>query len=235
MVDKDKISVCIPTYEMHGFGAEYLEHSFRILVTQSYKNFEIVISDQSKDQEIEDCCFKYKDLLDIRYVKYDLIGGSSSANINNAISHSSGGYIKVLFQDDFLYHEDSLSHIISAFEKNLDQKWLVTACEHTSDGHTFNRPYFPSYNHNIHLNMNTISSPSVLSFRKENTLEFDENLKWLMDVDLYKRLHDNFGDPIIINEINVVNRIWSNQFNNTIPEEIKNFELEYVKSKKYLK
>jgi hypothetical protein len=72
-----------------------------------------------------------------------------------------------------------------------------------------------------------------MSFKKESPILFDENLKWLMDVDVYKRLYDEFGDPIIINEINVVNRIWEKQFNNTIPEDIKSWELSYVSSKKY--
>ena len=204
-------------------------------MNQSYKNFEVVISEQSLDESIYDCFLKYRDLININYVKNDLNRGNSSSNVNNAINHSKGEYIKILFQDDFLYHENSLQDIINSFKNNPDKKWLITASEHTFDGITFNKPYYPKYNSKIHLNMNTISSPSVLSFKKNFTLLFDENLKWLMDVDLYKRLHDNYGDPIIINEINVVNRLWNKQYNNTIPEQVKTSELEYVKHKIYLK
>ncbi len=229
------ISICIPTYEMHGFGAEFLSESLIKIKGQSFQDFEIVISDQSKDDRVFECCLSHQDDMNIRYIKNTSNIGNSSANINNAIRNSSGKYIKILFQDDFLYHKDSLSDIIRGFENNPQCSWLVTACEHTNDGITFTRPYFPQYNPEIHLNKNTISSPSVLSFKKESPILFDENLRWLMDVDVYKRLYDEFGDPLIINEINVVNRLWDKQFNNTIPEDVKTWELDYVTSKNYSK
>ena len=47
------VSICIPTYEMKGKGVEYLFHSFNILHNQSYKNFEVIISDNSKNDEID--------------------------------------------------------------------------------------------------------------------------------------------------------------------------------------
>jgi hypothetical protein len=227
------ISICIPTYEMHGLGAQFLSESLIKIKDQSFRDFEIVISDQSKDDNVFECCVLHRSDLNIKYIRNTSNIGNSSANINNAILNSNGKYIKILFQDDFLYHDNSLLDIIQGFEKNPQSSWLVTACEHSNDGLNFNRPYFPKYNSEIHLNKNTISSPSVMSFKKESPILFDENLKWLMDVDVYKRLYDEFGDPIIINEINVVNRIWEKQFNNTIPEDIKSWELSYVSSKKY--
>lgn len=230
---KNLISICIPTYEMHGLGSEFLDFSINKILSQTYTNYEIVISDQSIDQSIFDCYLKHKDSIDITYIKSESDRGNSSSNINNAINNTKGEYIKVLFQDDFLYHDDSLQDIINSYENNPDKSWLVTACEHTFDGITFNKPFYPIYNPQIHLDMNTISSPSVLSFKKDCTLLFDENLKWLMDVDLYKRLYDSYGDPIIINEINVVNRLWDKQYNKTIPDSIKSLELDYVKNKRY--
>lgn len=232
MIEK-LISICIPTYEMHGFGAEFLDQSFSKILNQTYTKYEIIISDQSTDQTIFDCCSKYKDLIDITYLKNDSNRGNSSANINNAIINAKGDYIKILFQDDFFYHDNSLQDIINSFESDPTKSWLVTACEHSFDGVTFHKPYYPTYNHQIHLDKNTISSPSVLSFKKESILLFDENLKWLMDVDLYKRLYDIYGEPLIVNEINVVNRIWDKQYNNIIPNSVKKTELEYVKNKIY--
>jgi glycosyltransferase involved in cell wall biosynthesis len=232
MINKS-ISICIPTYDMHGFGGDFLDFSLKKISDQTYKNFEVVISDQSTNSKVYECYLKYMNIFNIKYIKTEEKIGNSSFNINNAIKNSDGDIIKVLFQDDFFYNNNSLLKIIDSYNDNNDKVWLVSASEHTSDGVTFTRPYFPKYNDNIHLNENTISSPSVLSFRKNNTLIFDENLKWLMDVDLYKRLYIKYGEPIILNEINVVNRLWENQYNKTLPEEIKKSELEYVKNKDY--
>ena len=55
-------SIAIPTYEMKGKGVEYLEHSFQILNNQTFKDFEIIISDHSKSDDIKLLCDKWKDI-----------------------------------------------------------------------------------------------------------------------------------------------------------------------------
>ena len=73
---------------------------------------------------------------------------------------------------------------------------------------------------------------SVLSFLMSNkpTL-FDENLVWLMDCDIDRRLHMEHGEPFYLNVINVVNRTWEGQFNNHIPWEKKMWEIRYGRQK----
>ena len=63
----EKVSVCIPRYEMKGKGAEYLDHSFNLLYAQSYKNFEVIISDNSKNDNIKKLCEIWSDKLNINY------------------------------------------------------------------------------------------------------------------------------------------------------------------------
>ena len=53
-----KVSICIPTYEMKGFGANYLDHSLSVLEKQTYQNFEVIISDHSTTPLIENVCKK---------------------------------------------------------------------------------------------------------------------------------------------------------------------------------
>lgn len=200
------LSICIPTYEMGEKGHIFLERSFEILINQTFKDFDVVISDHSRNNIIENLCIKYKDRLNIKYYKNIEKFGSSSANINNAIKNADGKLIKILFQDDFLYHEKSLEDIIQNFEIEKD-KWLVTACVSSKDGVNFFKPFYPKYNNLIYLGRNTISSPSVLTIKNENPLLFDEKLLWLMDVDYYKRCYNKYGNPKILNDINVVNGI----------------------------
>lgn len=225
------LSVCIPTYEMKNIGPIFLEHSFNILAKQSFKDFEVVISDHSSNDGIKEICDKYKDLINVKYHKNTDNLGSSSANINNAMRHASGKLIKVLFQDDFLFNEDSLEITVSNFNIEKDT-WLVSRCEHSNDGKTFIRDFKPHYNDNIHLGLNTISSPSVLTILNDNPLFFDENLIWLMDCDYYKRCYLKHGLPKILNAVTVVNRMGEHQVTNSIVNrEIERKELEYVKQK----
>jgi glycosyltransferase involved in cell wall biosynthesis len=221
------ISICIPTYEMKGKGVEYLEYSFNILYSQTYTDFEIIISDHSTSNEIRDLCDAWSEILNITYIKNEVNKGSSSSNINNALVHAKGDYIKVLFQDDFLYDENSLQNQIDCL-KNKNSKWLVAACCHYNEIELYN-PFYPKYHDEIQYGRNTISSPSVLMFANENIILFDEKLIWLMDVDYYKRLYNKWGLPVICNDICIVNREHTNQISNTLATtEIKEAELQYI-------
>lgn len=209
------ISVAIPTYEAKGLGVIFLEKNFDILKKQTFQNFEIVISDNSKNNEIENLVNKYSQCFKIKYIKNNDIG--MSKNTNCAIRNSNGQYIKILYQDDFLYSRNSLADIANETVNDFD--WLVTACEHSNDGETFYRSFYPRYHDEIHLGNNTISSPSVLTIKNsENKLYFDENITWLMDVDYYKSCYKKFGNPRILNTINVVNRTTTFQTSSSITE-----------------
>ena len=226
------ISIVIPAYEMHGMGAEFLSFSFDKLKDQSFLDFDIVISDHSTNDSIKNLCKKYSKSLDIKYYRNHENLGNSSANVNNAISLATGKIIKILFQDDFLYSKDSLRDIKESFDSNPDKKWLVSACEHSTNGTSFYSTVIPELDAGKLLSgVNTISSPSVVSFLNEYNVKFDENLIWMMDCDYYVRMATEFGEPIILEGVNVVNRIWSNQYNNMIPAETKEKETEYIKNK----
>ena len=80
-------SVVIPTYEMNGKGDEFLENNFIILKKQIFNDFNIIISDHSLNDNIKNICDKWKNELNIIYLKNENNRGSSSANLNNAIKN----------------------------------------------------------------------------------------------------------------------------------------------------
>ena len=51
-----KISIAVPTYEYRGKGVEVLEYAFNTMVKQTFKDFDVVISDHSVDDKIEVLC-----------------------------------------------------------------------------------------------------------------------------------------------------------------------------------
>jgi hypothetical protein len=78
--------------------------------------------------------------------------------------------------------------------------------------------------------VNTISSPSVLSFRKNTNIEFDENLVMLMDCEIYYNFYKKYGLPYIVSEILITNRLHENQISSNYKSNI-NDEINYVKKK----
>ena len=206
-----KISICIPTWEQYGRGVEFLKNNFEQILKQTYKNFNVIISDHSKDDTIKSLCENYSSQFEIKYFKNEHHLGNGPANTNNSIINADGEIIKIIFQDDFLYQDNCLELIAKEFE-NDNCNWLVSGCNHThDDGNTFTNFMVPYWNDNIATGTNTISSPSVLSFRNNNPCLFDEELTMLMDCEMYYQLYIRYGLPKIITDCLITNRMHQHQ------------------------
>ena len=222
----DLTSICIPTYEMHGKAGEMLTRSFDMFKKQTYKNFEVVISDNSENDVVKNLCDDPAyESLNIKYIRSQRKGASINTNV--AMKAASGKLIKILHMDDYLSDEHSLQDIVDNFKGN----WLVTGCGHDiGDGKIINI-HFPTYNKKVYLGKNTIGAPSVLTVKNDNPLMFDEILIWLNDCDYYKRCYDKFGEPDILNKVNVVIGVGKHQTTNNINNGLKKMEKEYMKKK----
>lgn len=228
-----KISIAIPTWECNGKGVEFLDDLFRTIEIQYFTDFEVVISDHSKNNDILDKVEEYRNKFDIVYVKNKNKRGNSSANLNNAIANCSGEIIKIMFQDDFFYDDEALEKIYYSLSDS-DNMWILNGTNHTmDDGHSFFWEMYPKFNDNLLKGNNTISSPSVVSFKREVNNYFDENLIYLMDVDYYYSMREKYGDPIFYNDILVSNRKHKNSVSSSISnkEEIIFKESEYCMKK----
>ncbi len=225
------ISVCIPAYEMHGKGAEFLVSSLDILTQQTLKNFEVIVSDNSKTKAIYGVCRKYRKILNLSYFKNHDAARGMATNINNSIKNASGKLIKILFLDDFLIGKNALKIIVSNFNLKKDH-WLLTGYTHSTNGVNFFSPGSPKYNDQIYLGKNTIGSPSILTVKNDSPLLFDVRLKWFVDCDYYKRCYQRFGPPKIISDVLTVIRTGSHQVTNTeITKSVETNEREYLEKK----
>jgi glycosyltransferase involved in cell wall biosynthesis len=204
-------SIAIPTYGYNGKGVEFLEHNLTIIESQTFKDFEVIISDHSTDDTILAIFNKWSDRLNIKYFRNENGRGIISPNINNAMRQCTGKWIKVLFQDDFLFDENALKIQYQFINFNSEIKWLMTAFHHSNDGVTYYNAFIPRWNNLIWTGYNTMGCPSGLTMKNESLIFFDEGLNWLMDVDYYKQLFDRYGEPKILNDFTVVNRTWGNR------------------------
>lgn len=166
------------------------------------------------------------------FVDYEVIlmkVGSMPVTSNRVIESARGELVKILFMDDYFAHKDSLKEIVDNFGEN--DQWLVTGCEHQRNGRLSDNPHYPRYTDDISTGNNCIGSPSVLTFRKEGCLLFDENLSYMLDCDLYKRYYDKYGLPKILNDLNVVIGLHDGQVSNLMSEEEKLKEITYTHNK----
>ncbi|MDR2717112.1 MAG: glycosyltransferase family 2 protein [Treponema sp.] len=85
------------------------------LLSQSYKNFELIIIDQNDDDQVEKVCDQYKDKLNLHYYRCDKKGLSLGRNIG--LEHTSGDII-AFPDDDCEYETDTLKKTAEFFEKN---------------------------------------------------------------------------------------------------------------------
>ena len=218
-------SIAIPTWEINGKGVEYLDYSLNIIAQQTFTDFEVVISDHSQNDDIKNLCETWNKIISVKYYKNDTGRGFIAPNLNNAIKLSRGKYIKILFQDDFLYGTESLMKHYDYLKSREDVNWLVTSCAHTDDGETLYDQMYPKYNDRIYSGYNTISCPTVLTIKNENPILTDESYNWLVDCVYYKNLYDKFGLPHIINELCVINRNSEIRTTNIIGEQKKQEEV----------
>jgi glycosyltransferase involved in cell wall biosynthesis len=224
-----KVSVCIPTYGMKGKGAYYLQKNLSSVFLQTKVPHEVLISDHSDDNLIEDVAKQWMPFLNIKYLRNTKNVGVISSNLNNLIDNSTGDIIDFMLQDDYYFRPDSLSQRLITLG---DSQWAATATIHFAvEKEAFYWHLIPEYRQDIYLGFNSIGSPSLLTMRRENCPKFDENLFMLTDCDYYKQLYDKFGLPATSKEITSVSCIWSGQSQNDVSSDNMEEERKKVKLK----
>lgn len=204
-----KVSVAIPVFEYYGRGVEVLDDMLRTISYQTLKDVEVVISDHSRNDDIETYCKENEYNLNIKYFRNENGRGNPAINTNNAIDNCSGEIIKVFQQDDFFYDTEALEIMYREMVQS-SQKWFVCGAIHTrDDGNSFYHPMFPRWDEKIMLENehNFIGGVSVLSIKNEVKTRFDPNVRMLLDVDFYYNAMINYGMPILYQDLLVVNRV----------------------------
>lgn len=217
-----KISICIPTYN----GASYLQEALDSVNAQTFKDFEVIVSDDASKDVTLNIVEKFRSKSDFAVHVFHHEPNGIGANWNNAIRHANGKYIKFLFQDDVLA-PSCLEKMYAILENNKKvglvaskrefivnkdksvetDKWLSTYgdlqhhfSESTSDlvltKKLFSRKDFLS------TPKNKIGEPSIVMFRKSIVNElgfFDESLKQILDYEYWYRILKKY-DIYVINE-----------------------------------
>lgn len=230
-----KISICVPTADLkkpngEKCGVEFLDTLLKTIEIQTFKDYEVIISDHSINDEIKNSLNKWSHL-DIKYYKNELGRGIPAVNLNNAISKSNGEFIKIMFQDDLFYDEKTLEHIVSHTDY-YKYGFVGSYCCVGDDTNNLINPLSPTWvSPDTVLNgFNTMGGPTVMFFKNDDNF-FDENLSWLNDTEFYYRLYLKYGDPLCLPNLCVIQRLRSNGLSNTIPMNVREEEKKYVLNK----
>lgn len=149
--------------------------------------------------------------------------GKMAENTNSAIKQAKGDIIKILYMDDYFYNPDALQNLSNEFNGG----WFASGCVH-DNGVEVGGPHIPK---NLPDNVtNTIGSPSVVAFENNDPLLFDENLSWMLDIELYSRLYERYGEPTLIDSLDVAIGLHRGQTTHILSEKEKQDEVIYVQN-----
>ena len=190
------ISICIPAYQRR----EYLRRLLDSIEIQTFRLFEVIITDDSPGTELKELVESHPLLPKIRYYKNHRTLGTPE-NWNEGIRKSGGDWIKIMHDDDWFSGPDSLYFFAEAIEKGNDGSYFSAYTNIFTDGRSKSiRPNFRQLKSVKQLPeslfaSNRIGPPSVIIFKKDNDLTFDNRMKWLVDVDFYIRYFKKYGPP----------------------------------------
>lgn len=201
-----EVSICIPAYKER----ELLERCLISIKNQTYKNFEVIISDDTPSDVIKNWIERTDFAFDVNYRKNEKSLGSPS-NWNNAVKFARGKYIKIMHQDDWFACNNSLGEFVAAMENNSETDFIFAIYRDYKDGELLPSPKgFREYLQNWIedkskvIEHNFIGDPSTSIFRNGLNIYFDERLKWCVDFDFYLSIYEKnknikFIDKHLIN------------------------------------
>ena len=180
-----EITVCIPTYEYKGRGVEFLAELFDSLERQTFTDF------------------------DITYIGNPNGRGFQAPNTDCAIENAEGKIIKLIYQDDIFVDENALQKIYDSFKSGA--KWLIHGFTHTTDGVETHRDCAPKWSPRMLEGDNLLGSPSCTAYLNGSYLGMDDEMKLLIDTELYHRMRMKHGMPSMLDDVLIANREHDNR------------------------
>ena len=220
-MEQPLISICIPVYKR----VDYLKRLLDSIEMQTFRRFEVIITDDSPDQIISDFIGVQNYNYSCRYFKNQPAKGTP-LNWMEGMKYAKGDWIKIIHDDDWLTDQNSLQKYAEAISESVDcifSGYIAhfedsnAQVDKTISKRTFNKilehPYYL-------FASNKIGPPSVLLFRKNIQEIYDSNLKWLVDLEAYIRMMNKYhciyiNSPLITmsyNETQVTNNCFRNPY-----------------------
>ena len=186
-----RVSICIPTY----CQVDFLRKALQSIQAQSFVDYELIISDDTPDDSV----FRLLELFNfgekLRYY-HNTTQLGSPANWNEATRKAKGCYIKILHHDDRFLSPNSLSDFVQMLDEHPEANFACCAnmVEDIASGKERIHKATPTQLAEIMKRPevlfcgNLIGAPSATIYRNYLGIDYDENMKWLVDIDFYIRI-----------------------------------------------
>lgn len=186
---KPFVSICIPAYKRPDFLIRLLDS----ISIQTYKDFEVVITDDSSDESVAGLIKVYSGRFTIHYYKNPKALGTP-ANWNAAIRLARGEWIKLMHDDDWFADNNSLEQFFRA-TKSASNSFIFSGYKNVnietlhSEEYVLNpwHAYLLKKNPYNLLKQNFIGHPSTTFIKNDQGDWYDEHLKWVVDIEFYTR------------------------------------------------
>lgn len=185
-----QISICIPCYKNESKLQKLLESIER----QSFKNYEIILTDDSPDDKLRLLVQNKFPHLAVQYYKNETALGSPG-NWNSAIAKAKGDWIKIMHHDDYFAHKDSLKQFFDATSEKADFIFCnyINVYEENNTQEVFRFPRAKMkalLKEPMILNAkNIIGNPSCTLIRSAfKTIIYDKRFIWKVDLEYYIHL-----------------------------------------------
>lgn len=182
------ISICIPAYK----NVTYLATLLNSVAIQTYKNYEVIITDDSPGDEVKDLCQQYHSKFTLKYLKNEPAKGSP-ANWNASIKMAAGEWVKIMHDDDWFADETSLGVFAQAAIDHPGCGFIFSGYSNYENGKLV-KTNIPGSNIQRKLAdplsliaQNYIGHPSTTLIKKDVNEWYDEKTSWVVDFEFYIR------------------------------------------------
>jgi glycosyltransferase involved in cell wall biosynthesis len=196
------VSICIPAYR----DPIALSRCLDSVARQQYPDFEVVIADDSRGDEVESVV-RHHALADRILYRRNVTRLGSPANWNQVISLARGELIKILHHDDSLSDAGSLGKFVHLLQGTPDAWIGFSACyDYSPQGkrtlHDLEPPFMRRVQRDPHSLFpdNLIGSPSTSIHRRDPRIQYDTHVKWVVDMDYYMRYLSAHGGLVYTRE-----------------------------------
>ncbi len=197
-----KVSICLPAYK----NPDLVKRCLDSVAEQALKDFEVIITDDSPDDSIEQLINVTQYPFTLYYYKNKTALGSP-VNWNAAIKKAKGTYVKIMHHDDWLAKPDALQIFCNALDNNPEALFAFAAnrdfvngqlqprrCDFKAELEKWkkNKSFLATYNF--------IGDPSTIIFRNHKNLFYDERMVWCVDTDFNLTLFEQNNNVIFIDD-----------------------------------
>lgn len=198
------ISICIPAYKQ----VQFLRRLLNSIAGQSFKDFEVVVSDDSPGNEVEELCSEFKDLFKLIYKKNENALGTPE-NWNEAIRMAKGKWIKLMHNDDWFVNDEVLKQFYSAAVKYPESEFFFSAFQNVEEDNGEKKVVKCNWFDLLFLKISPlhlfrkvyVGNPSCTFIRRGVNLFYDNKFRFVVDFEYYIRCFNRNNNWRYIDEV----------------------------------